>query len=75
MKKRKLWYTIEKNNNNKIWTVWWNREKIDGERGGFGSLGIYSASSKQECEDYCRKAGIKVEKGKNKPITISDKHN
>ena len=62
MKKYRLWYTLTKHPQKKMWTVWLNREVVNGETGGCGSYGIHTAETKEDCLNYCKGAGIKLEK-------------
>ena len=56
-----IWYTIEKHNN--IYTVWRNKEQYgEKNKGGYGSLGLYSNKSKKKCLEYCKENKIRVER-------------
>ncbi len=59
MKKIKVWYKIE--HHNKLWTVWKYKE---GEH-SFGSLGIYTASKKEDCIEYCKQNKITLNRKEN----------
>lgn len=53
------WYTIEKGKSG--YTVWLNEESYEKDKcGTCGSLGIYTAKTKKECQKYCKKNNIKV---------------
>lgn len=77
MKKIRIWYDLTHSQDKKTWTVWMNREYIKNEEiGGLGSMGIYTSEKKQDCIEYCRKAGIKLEKGNGYIIKRNNnKHN
>ena len=54
------WYTIEKGIGG--YTVWFNKETIYEDRGGYGSLGLFTSLYKKDCIEYCKKRHIKYER-------------
>ena len=63
MSRTNIWYTIEKNQNG--YTIWKNKESQDTDRGGYGSLGLFTSQFKKDCIDYCKKHKIKYETQKH----------
>lgn len=64
MPKIKIWYTLEKANG--IWTIWFNKSNEQETHGGYGSARLLSSNNKQDCLDYCKEKGIKLEGKKRK---------
>ena len=62
MKKYKIYYTITRHPEKKTWTLWENHQYEDGEIGGCGCKGIFTAKYKKDCIEFCKKEGIKYEK-------------